>query len=122
LFLPGAPQPKVGVSAIIQIEKPGAKEPFFATAARQGALFLHGAACTIHKAQGGQWPTVQIFAPDLFAAANAGIEEDGTPLWRRLAYVAITRAEDRIVWAVRSALKRPTVPLTIEDLVEGPLL
>ncbi len=30
-----------------------------------GATFLHGAAVTIHKAQGSQWETVQVFAPDL---------------------------------------------------------
>ena len=29
-------------------------------------------ALTIHKAQGSQWDTVQVFAPDLWAASQAG--------------------------------------------------
>ena len=42
-----------------------------------GAVFLHGAAVTIHKAQGSQWPEVQVFAPDLYAAAQSGRSEAG---------------------------------------------
>ena len=42
-----------------------------------GAVFLHGAAVTIHKAQGSQWPEVQVFAPDLWAAAQSGRSEAG---------------------------------------------
>lgn len=122
LYMVGAPQPKIGVAAIIHIEQPNSEEPFIATAARQGAVFVHGAACTVHKSQGSQWETVQVFAPDLFAAARSGREEDGVPLWRRLAYVAITRAQNRLVWATRYALARPTKSLEIDDLVEGPLL
>jgi exodeoxyribonuclease-5 len=79
-------------------------------------VFLHGAACTIHKAQGSQWPTVQVFAPDLFAAARSGREEDGVPLWKRLAYVAITRAQTRLVWVMRNRMARPEAPLGVEDL------
>lgn len=122
LYVAGAPQPKMSAAAIIQIEKPGEDEPFIPTAARQGAVFVHGAACTVHKAQGSQWDTVQVFAPDLFAASRAGRVESGAPLWRRLAYVAITRAEERLVWATRYALKRPGAPLSAEDLETGPLL
>ncbi|MEO1328536.1 MAG: AAA family ATPase [Pseudomonadota bacterium] len=122
LYVPGAPKPKFGASAIIQIERPDAEEPLILTAARQGAVFVHGAACTIHKAQGSQWPTVQVFAPDLFAAARSGREEAGAPLWRRLAYVAITRAEERLIWATRYALARPKEALTAEDLEAGPLV
>jgi exodeoxyribonuclease-5 len=81
-----------------------------------GATFLHGAAVTIHKAQGSQWPEVQVFAPDLWAAARAGRSEAGLPLWKRLAYVAITRAENRLYWVVRNRLARPTYALTVEDL------
>ena len=76
-----------------------------------GAVFLHGAAVTIHKAQGSQWPEVQVFAPDLWAAAQSGRSEAGVPLWKRLAYVAVTRAEERLVWVTRYALARPTAPL-----------
>ena len=81
-----------------------------------GAAFLHGAAVTIHKAQGSQWETVQVFAPDLYAAAQSGRVEAGLPLWKRLAYVAITRAEHRLLWVVRNRLGRPAAPLGIADL------
>lgn len=77
------------------------------SAARSGALFLHGAAVTIHKAQGSQWPEVQIFAPDLFAAARSDAMEAGLALWKRLAYVAITRAEERLIWVTRYMISRP---------------
>ena len=81
-----------------------------------GAAFLHGAAVTIHKAQGSQWPDVQVFAPDLWAASRSGRSEAGVPLWKRLAYVAITRAETRLHWVTRYALARPTAPLGVGDL------
>jgi exodeoxyribonuclease V len=42
--------------------------------------------------------------------------EAGTALWRRLAYVAITRAEDRLVWVTRAALARPRRGLGTDDL------
>ena len=74
-------------------------------------MFLHGAACTVHKAQGSQWPRVQVFAPDLYAAARSGQEESGSPLWKRLAYVAITRAERELVWVTRYMISRPAHPL-----------
>ena len=87
-----------------------------------GAAFLHGAAVTIHKAQGSQWEDVQVFAPDLFAAAQAGRSEAGMPLWKRLAYVAITRAETRLHWVVRNRLALPKRALTIADLRATPVL
>ncbi len=113
----GAEDPQVSVAAIIKIEAPGQEEPFIPSAARMGAAFVHGAACTIHKAQGSQWPRVQVFAPDLYAAARAGRTEAGLPLWKRLAYVAITRAEERLDWVTRYALARPEGELTLDDLV-----
>jgi exodeoxyribonuclease-5 len=116
LFVVGAEDPRVGVASIIQLEAPGEAEPRIVTAASMGAVFLHGAAVTIHKAQGSQWPTVQVFAPDLFAAAQSGRAEAGIALWKRLAYVAVTRAEERLVWVTRYALARPTEPLGIDDL------
>ncbi len=116
LWLPGAEEPQIGVASIIQIESPGAEEPFIPTAATMGAVFLHGAAVTIHKAQGSQWPDVQVFAPDLWAAAQSGRAEAGLALWKRLAYVAITRAEERLLWVTRYALARPVAPLTVADL------
>jgi exodeoxyribonuclease-5 len=71
---------------------------------------------TIHKAQGSQWQDVQVFAPDLFAAARSGRMEAGIPLWKRLAYVAITRAETRLRWVVRNRLKLPDEPLGLDDI------
>ena len=111
-----AEDPRVSAASIIKIEFPDEEEPFIPFAARMGAAFLHGAAVTIHKAQGSQWETVQVFAPDLWVAARMGRNEAGQPLWKRLAYVAITRAQNRLIWVVRNRLARPGGPLEIADL------
>ncbi|WP_424933147.1 ATP-dependent DNA helicase [Amaricoccus macauensis] len=116
LFLIGTEDPQISVASIIQIESPGEEEPFIPSAARMGAVFLHGAAVTIHKAQGSQWPSVQLFAPDIIAAARSGRNEAGLPLWKRLTYVAITRAEERLVWVTRYAMARPSEKLGTADL------
>ena len=116
LHVVGAEDPQVSAASIIKIERPDEDEPFIPSAARMGAAFLHGAAVTIHKAQGSQWEEVQVFAPDLWAAAQAGRSEAGLPLWKRLAYVAITRAEKRLHWVVRNRLARPRTVLGISDL------
>ena len=122
LHVVGAEQPQVSAASIVKIELPGEEEPFIPFAARMGAVFLHGAACTIHKAQGSQWDAVQVFAPDLFVAAKVGRVEAGQPLWKRLAYVAITRAATRLHWVTRAALARPEAPLGVEDLAgDAPL-
>lgn len=120
LHVIGAEDPQVRAASIIKIELPDEEEPFIPYAARMGAAFLHGAAVTIHKAQGSQWPEVQVFAPDLFVAARMNRNEAGIALWKRLAYVAITRAEKRLHWVVRNRLARPLAPLTIDDLPRGP--
>jgi len=112
----GAEDPQVSAASIVKIEKPDEEEPFIPFAARMGATFLHGAAVTIHKAQGSQWDTVQVFAPDIFVAARMNRQEAGIPLWKRLAYVAITRASERLIWVVRNRLAKPTGPLVIDDL------
>jgi exodeoxyribonuclease V len=83
LHVIGAEEPQVSAASIIKIERPDDEEPFIASAATMGAVFLHGAAVTIHKAQGSQWDTVQVFVPDLFAAARAGRSEAGLALWKR---------------------------------------
>lgn len=116
LHVMGAEEPQVSAASIIKIEKPEEEEPFIPSAARMGAAFLHGAAVTIHKAQGSQWDEVQVFAPDLWAAAQSGRSEAGIALWKRLAYVAITRAETRLHWVVRNRLARPVAGLTVDDL------
>ncbi len=116
LHVMGAEDPQISAASIVKIEKPDEEEPFIPFAARMGATFLHGAAVTIHKAQGSQWDTVQVFAPDLFVAARMGRMEAGQPLWKRLAYVAITRAQERLIWVVRNRLAKPSHPLRIDDL------
>lgn len=116
LHVMGAEDPQVSVASIVKIEKPDEAEPFIPFAARMGATFLHGAAVTIHKAQGSQWDTVQVFAPDLYAAARMGRSEAGQPLWKRLAYVAITRAQERLIWVVRNRLAKPSQGLSVDDL------
>lgn len=116
LHVIGAEDPQVSAASIVKIEKPGEEEPFIPFAARMGAVFLHGAAVTIHKAQGSQWKDVQVFAPDLYAASRMGRVEAGQPLWKRLAYVAITRAEERLHWVVRARLSKPTYELRVDDL------
>ncbi|MEQ5871168.1 AAA family ATPase [Sagittula sp. NFXS13] len=116
LHVVGAVEPQVSAASIVKIEKPDEEEPFIPFAARMGATFLHGAAVTIHKAQGSQWENVQVFAPDLYTAARMGRIEAGQPLWKRLAYVAITRAQSRLYWVVRNRLSKPTGELRIDDL------
>ena len=116
----GAEDPQVSAASIVKIELPDEEEPFIPFAARMGATFLHGAAVTIHKAQGSQWPDVQVFAPDIWAASRAGRMEAGIPLWKRLTYVAITRAQNRLLWVTRNRLARPSGPLSVEDLQAAP--
>lgn len=120
LHVMGAEDPQVSAASIVKIELEGDEEPFIPFAAKMGATFLHGAAVTIHKAQGSQWDTVQVFAPDIYAASRMGRVEAGQPLWKRLAYVAITRAENRLCWVVRNRLARPSGTLRTDDLVVAP--
>lgn len=120
LHVLGAQDPQVSAASIVKIEIPDEDEPFIPFAARMGATFLHGAAVTIHKAQGSQWQDVQVFAPDIWAASRAGRMEAGIPLWKRLVYVAITRAEKRLLWVTRNRLARPMVPLSVDDLQTAP--
>ncbi|WP_397541715.1 AAA family ATPase [Roseovarius salis] len=121
LHVIGAEDPRVSAASIVKIEKPDEEEPFIPYAANMGATFLHGAAVTIHKAQGSQWRDVQVFAPDIYAAARMGRTEAGQPLWKRLAYVAVTRAEERLHWVVRNRLSKPTGPLRVDDLRAAPV-
>ncbi|UWQ27906.1 AAA family ATPase [Leisingera sp. M527] len=120
LHVMGAEDPQVSAASIVKIEMPDEEEPFIPYAARMGATFLHGAAVTIHKAQGSQWDTTQVFAPDIYAAARMGRVEAGQPLWKRLAYVAITRAQERLIWVVRNRLAKPSGPLQVDDLKAVP--
>lgn len=119
LHVVGAEDPRLSAASIIKIETPDVDEPFIPFAAGMGAAFLHGAAVTIHKAQGSQWPDVQVFGPDISAAAWSGRNEAGIPLWKRLTYVAITRAQERLYWVVKPRLARPSAPLSIAHLGTG---
>ena len=120
LHVIGAEDPRLSAASIVKIEMPDAEEPFIPYAARMGAAFLHGAAVTIHKAQGSQWPQVQVFAPDIAAAAWSNRNEAGVPLWKRLTYVAITRAQERLFWVTKARLARPAAGLSTADL-EAPV-
>jgi exodeoxyribonuclease-5 len=120
LHVIGAEDPQVSAASIVRIEQEGDLEPFIPYAASMGATFLHGAAVTIHKAQGSQWDVVQVFGPDILAAARMGRVEAGQPLWKRLAYVAITRAERELRWVTRAMLGRPSAALTTDDLIVAP--
>jgi exodeoxyribonuclease-5 len=42
--------------------------------------------------------------------------EAGQPLWKRLAYVAITRAETQLRWIVKNRLAKPSGTLRTGDL------
>lgn len=113
----GAEDPQFSAASIVKIEQEADdQEPFIPFAAKMGATFLHGAAVTIHKAQGSQWDTVQVFAPDIYAASRMGRVEAGQPLWKRLAYVAITRAQTQLRWVVRNRLALPDDTLSTADL------
>ncbi|SNR37752.1 ATPase [Paracoccus sediminis] len=116
LHVIGAEDPRLSAASIVKIELPDQEEPFIPYAARMGATFLHGAAVTIHKSQGSQWPDVQVFGPDISAAAWSNRSEAGIPLWKRLAYVAITRAQERLLWVTKARLARPSSPLGTQDL------
>jgi hypothetical protein len=61
---------------------------------------------TVHTSQGGQWPEVQVSLDDLAAAAGSNIKENGLPLWRRLMYVAVTRAEEKVYLVTGDRLTR----------------
>lgn len=116
LHMVGAESPQVSAATIIKLEMPGEEQPILVSAARMGATFVHGAACTIHKAQGSQWTDVQVFAPDILAASRSALVEAGIALWKRLAYVAITRAEQRLFWVTKYMMSKPTESLSTDDL------
>ena len=117
LHILGSDDPQVSAASIVKIEKPNAEEPFIPFAARMGATFLHGSAVTIHKSQGSQWEQVQVISRDLAVAADTGRIESGQPLWKRLTYVAITRAQRQLNWVTRNRLSKPKIPLDTANLI-----
>ena len=117
LHILGSDDPQVSAASIVKIEKPDAEEPFIPFAARMGATFLHGSAVTIHKSQGSQWEQVQVISRDLAVAADTGRIESGQPLWKRLTYVAITRAQRQLNWVTRNRLSKHKIPLDTANLI-----
>jgi len=64
-------------------------------------LFQHGAATTVHRAQGGEWPAVALSAADLTAYARSSFKHSsGSPAWMSWLYTAITRARTRVYLVV----------------------
>ena len=98
LHVVGSNVANVSVASIVQMERAGRRQPDILSAAGMGVVFVHGAATTIHKAQGSQWSEIQVFSPDIEASAKSGLIESDIPLWKRLAYVAITRAQEKLIW------------------------
>lgn len=54
----------------------------------------HGYACTVHKAQGSQWPQVLVVIDESFRRAG---EREGAGFARRWLYTAATRAEEKLI-------------------------
>lgn len=100
--------PQVSVAAIVRIETEVGKEAHIGMAAKRGVILNCAAAITCHKAQGSEFRTVSIFGPDIEAAARSGRMEDGVHLWRRLAYVALTRAQHEVRWITQKRFRKPT--------------
>ena len=117
LYVVAATDPIVSVASIVQMEHVNKQSPEILSAAGMGVVFVHGAATTIHKAQGSQWANVQIFAPDIAASARSGLVESDIPLWKRLTYVAVTRAQERLFWVTHYKMALPKSELNISDLV-----
>ena len=59
---------------------------------------------------------VSRFLDELMRDASRDKIEAGLPLWKRLSYVAITRAQERLLWVTRYRLSRPLTALTTSDL------
>ena len=118
LYVVGVDEPHISVASIVQIEQIGQPSPTILSAASLGVLFVHGAATTIHKAQGSQWSSVQVFAPDIEASAKFGLIESGIPLWKRLAYVAITRAKNKLVWVTNYRIGNPQSSIDTSDIIQ----
>ncbi len=117
LYVMGAVEPNVSVASIVQLERDNQERPDILSVAGLGVLFVHGAATTIHKAQGSQWSQVQVFAPDIAASAKSGLIESDIPLWKRLAYVAVTRAQEKLVWVTKYRIANATESIKVTDLV-----
>ncbi len=107
----------LSAASIIKIEKPDEEEPFIPAAATHGgglSAWLGG-----DDPQGAGQPVARgagLCPRPLGCGASWPIRGRDLPLWKRLAYVAITRAEERLHWVVRNRLGPPQKPLGVEDL------
>ncbi len=119
IYILGASEPNVSVASIIQMERTDQQRPDILSVAKMGVIFVHGAATTIHKAQGSQWTNVQVFAPDIKACAKSGLIESDVPLWKRLAYVAISRAQEKLVWVTQYKIASATGTIKLSNLMSS---
>lgn len=62
----------------------------------EAILFRYGYCLTAHTAQGGEWPTVYISKPDLFAHSKRRPKDGEEDDFARWAYTAITRAKQTL--------------------------
>ena len=118
LHVVGAEEPRVGVASIIQIESPDREEPEIVVGREHGG--------GVPPRRGGDDPQgaglavvgrAGVRARHLGGGAVRDATRRGCRSWKRLAYVAVTRAEERLHWITRYALGRPTAPLGTEDLL-----
>ena len=92
----GVDAPRLSAASIIKIELPNEDEPFIPFAATMGAVFLHGSAVTIHKAQGSQWENTSFWARYLCAAAQTNRMEVRFTTLKRLAKGNTPRAQENL--------------------------
>ena len=102
----------ISVAAIVEFERADSGAREIERAAKHGVILAPCPCLTIHKSQGSQGDTIQVFGPDIRAAAESGRTEAGIALWKRLSYVAITRAQERLIWVTDAKLTRPTIDLS----------
>lgn len=112
----GPGEQPISVASIVRIERAVGQDAHVSLAARRGVTLGCAAAITVHKAQGSEFPCVSIFGPDIEAAARSGRVEAGMPLWRRLAYVALTRAQREVRWITNKRMKKPT--RSLQEIME----
>ncbi|GAB1395669.1 hypothetical protein MASR1M65_04460 [Saprospiraceae bacterium] len=120
LHVLGTEDPRLSAASIIKIEKPDEEEPFIPHAATMGAAFLHGAAVTIHKAQGSQWPEVQVFAPTFRPPPGPTGPRPGCRCGNASPMSPSPGPRHGCTWVVRNRLARPTRPLAVDDLRVAP--
>ena len=64
---------------------------------------------------------IQVFGPDIEACERSRRIEAGIPLWKRLAYVAITRSTNKLFWITRYRLEDPKEGIILPDFIKSNL-